>query len=94
MFTLPLWKDTFVKNIGKFYECDFLTMLLKFYWLTFKKEFKSLATLRSSHAIFEVFRAHLKEFSIFFHEMVEMWTTLAIGRCRYISCGYKKMCNP
>ena len=58
-------QDFFVKNVGKLYAYDFL----------------SLASLRSCHvtsarqglndclAIFEDFRAYLKEFSIFSHEI-------------------------
>ena len=31
-----LLQDFFVKNIGKLYAYEFLALLLKFYWLTFK----------------------------------------------------------
>ena len=37
----PLLQDLFVKNIGTFFAYDFLAMSLKFYWLTFKNNFKS-----------------------------------------------------
>ena len=70
----------FVKDIGKLYAYDFLPMLLKFYWITFKKIHGSSGPREPSRdlfstggklkfAIFEVFRASLKEFSIFFHEI-------------------------
>ena len=45
----PLLQDFFVKNIGILYAYDFLTLLLKFYYLTFKKIFKTLAVLGSCH---------------------------------------------
>ena len=70
----------FVKNIYISYAFDFLTLLLKFYWLTFKKSQGSSSPRELSRdlfstggkrkfSIFEVFRAYLKEFSIFFHEI-------------------------
>ena len=69
-----------MENIGEFYAYDVLTILLKFYWLTFEKNLKALTALGSCHvsssrqgvnktAIFEVFRAYLREFSISFHEI-------------------------
>ena len=75
-----LWQGFFVKNIGELYTYDFLLMLLKFYWLTFKKSQSSNLPRELSRdlfstegkrkfAIFEVFRAYLREFSIFFHEI-------------------------
>ena len=48
----PLLQDFFVKNIGILYAYDFLTLLLKFYYLTFKKNFKALAALESCHVTF------------------------------------------
>ena len=33
----PPLQDFFVKNIGKLYAYDFLPMILKFYWPTFRK---------------------------------------------------------
>ena len=65
---IPLLQDFFVKNMGKVYAYDFLVMLLKFYWPTFKKV-KALAAPGSCHltyslqkiAIFEVFRAYVRE---------------------------------
>ena len=36
VFTLPLLQGFFVKIVDKFHEYDFLAMILKFYWLTFK----------------------------------------------------------
>ena len=69
-----------MKNIGKFYAYDFLTMSLKFYWLALKKIKGSTCPRELSRdlfstggkrifAIFEVFRAYLGEFSIFFNKI-------------------------
>ena len=46
---IPLLQGFFVKNIAKFYVYDFLAVLLKFYWLTFKQKFMALAALGSCH---------------------------------------------
>ena len=42
-FKHPLLQDFFVKIIGKSYAYDYLATLLKYYWLTFEKKFKTLA---------------------------------------------------
>ena len=81
-----LLQDFFVRDIGKLYAYDFLPTLLKFYWLTLKTIHGSSFSRELSRdlfstggkrkfAIFEVFRAYLREFSIFFHEifMVERY---------------------
>ena len=76
----PLLQDFFVKNIGILYAYDFLTLLLKFYYLVFIKIQGSSGSRELSRdlfstggkrkfVIFEVFRAYLREFSIFFHEI-------------------------
>ena len=72
----PLSQDIFFKIIGKFYEYDFLTMSLKFYWLALKKIKGSTCPRELSRdlfstggkrkfAIFKVFRAYLRVFDIF-----------------------------
>ena len=45
----PCCKISLVKNIGKLFANDFLPMSLKFYWLTFKNNFKALVFLGSCH---------------------------------------------
>ena len=42
-------QDLILKNISKFYAYDFLAMLLKHFWLTFRKICKALASLGSCH---------------------------------------------
>ena len=74
----PLLQDLFVKNIGILYTYDFQTFLLKFYCLKdfhrssgprkLSRDFLSTGGKRN-FAIFEVFKAYLSEFSIYFHEI-------------------------
>ena len=45
-----------MKNIGKLYAYDFFPMLLKFYWLSFKTDFKALALLGSCSSLRELSR--------------------------------------
>ena len=48
----PLLQDAFVKNVGKLYAYDFSAMLSKFYWPTFKRIVKALASLVSFHVTY------------------------------------------
>ena len=71
-----LLQDFFVKIIGILYAYDFLTFLLKVYYLTFKTSgprelSRDLFSTggKWKFVIFEVFRAYLREFLIFFHEI-------------------------
>ena len=45
----PLLQDFFVKKIGILYAYDFQTLSLRFYWITFKTKFMSLAALGCCH---------------------------------------------
>ena len=64
VYTLLL-QDFFVKNINKLYAYDFLAMLLKSFWPTFKKAAPGSCIVTSSRqGVNENFKAYLKDFFI------------------------------
>ena len=77
----PLLQYFFVKEIDILYAYDFQTLSLRFYSLTFRNNCHGssgprelsrdlfLTGSKRKFAIFEVFRAYLSEFSIFFLEI-------------------------
>ena len=77
----PLTEKKFVKKNGKCNQDDFLQVLPKFSWTTFKTIFEALSALGVCHVtitggmvnkksmIFKVFGVYLSEFLIFLHEI-------------------------
>ena len=77
----PLTEKKIVKKNGKCNQDDFLLVLLKSSWTTFKTIFETLSALGACHVtiiggvvykkfmIFKVFGVYLSEFLIFHHEI-------------------------
>ena len=79
--TTPPKRKKIRKKTGKFNQDDFLLVLQKSSWTTFKTIFKALSALGACHVtinggvvykksmIFKVFGVYLSEFLIFLHEI-------------------------